>query len=70
MKRKQNTLNYGKSSAYVKCALVMNIINCSAFTWTSWIGFLVDLNGCFSFVKRSVYPSDPRDCEHYKIVRT
>ena len=35
-------------------ALVMNIINCPVFTWTSWIGFLVDLNGCFSIVKRSV----------------
>ena len=35
-------------------ALVMNIINCPAFIWTSWIGFLVDLTGCFSFVKRSV----------------
>ena len=35
-------------------ALVMNIINCPVFTSTSWIGCLVDLNGCFSFVKRSV----------------
>ena len=48
-------------------ALVMNIINCPVFTSTSWIGFLVDLKGCFSFVKRSVFP---RDCEHCEIVRT
>ena len=49
MERKQNTINYGKSSAYVKCALVMNIINWPAFTWTSWIGFIDDLNRWLSF---------------------
>lgn len=54
MERKQNTVNYRKSSAYVKCALVMNIINRPAFTWTSWIGFIDDLNRWLSFVKRSV----------------
>ena len=39
---------------FINGALVMNIINCSAFTWTSWTEFLADLNGWFSFVKCSV----------------